>query len=318
MLNVANTGRKLTRSTRAILLGGVFLPAGMLLASGAVMAQSGDGQPPAPAPQAQAQPAAPDAQGTEISDEWRATLAKFGTFSKNERYGEIWKPNAVPADWKPYPACYWTYKKDIGWYLDDPTEWGKIVHHHGRWTQDEDQTWVWTAGTEFSPAWVVWDNSQSKVGWAPKLPDIDEKDVDFESYKQSGAFQYLEAAKFGMKCGPSIPPVASAPPPPRFAAPAPRVADMAPPPVRVAPIPVVGGGGGYVTGGGYAGGGGVWTGGGWTGGGICRFKPWLPRCGRPPVNICKIKPWLKFCKVADHRPPSCSTGIRPSWCAPVC
>lgn len=284
---------------RAALVAGILLPAGAFVPS----ASAAFAQTPAPA-------AAPAQPATTISAEFRQVLEKSGTFIKHERYGEVWKPNVVDQNWKPYPECLWTYKKDTGWYLDDPSDWGQIVHHYGRWTMDNDQGWLWVAGSEFSPGWVVWDNTPGKVGWAPKMPEIDEKEIEFKDYKESGLFQYVDAAKFGQGCKPARAPIVSAPPPPpRFSsyALAPRVSS------------------GYVSGGGYTGGGyvsggyvtGGWTGGGWTGGHICKFKPWLPKCNWKPGNFCKKFPAHPKCKFVGL-PPACSKGIKPAWCAPIC
>lgn len=301
MNSVLCIDQKLRIAARAALIASILLPASAALSGFQAIAQEGPGQPgisagPGAPPAPQAAPAA-----TQISAEFRQILEQHGSFAKHERYGEVWQPANVAQDWQPYPACLWTYKQDTGWYLDDPSEWGRIVHHHGRWTQDGEKGWVWVAGAEFSPAWVVWDNSPSKVGWAPKMPDIDEKEIDLEEYKKSGAFQYVEAAKFGQKCGGPAPRISAAPPPPRFA------------PIRAAePMPVQGGytGGGYV-GGGIVGGGIVVV------GGICKFKPWLPRCRPFTGNFCLRHPFHPRCRVAKL-PPSCSSGIRPSWCAPIC
>ena len=51
--------------------------------------------------------------------------------------------------------------KDLGWYYDDSTEWGRIVHHYGRWAHDTALGWVWVGGEEFSPGWVVWRTSET-------------------------------------------------------------------------------------------------------------------------------------------------------------
>jgi hypothetical protein len=115
-----------------------------------------------------------------VSDEWRQVLGQSGTFFNHARYGEVWKPGVTPQSWHPYPACYWKNTQKFGWYFDDPTEWGKIVHHHGRWTNDLEHGWIWVPGKEFSPGWVVWRTSNDYIGWAPQMPDQDIKDITAE------------------------------------------------------------------------------------------------------------------------------------------
>ena len=109
--------------------------------------------------------------------EFQAILAKYGSFQAHAKYGEVWIPSTqtVPQGWHPYPPCHWAHTKDLGWYFNDKTEWGKIVHHYGRWANDASLGWVWVKGEEFSPGWVVWRTSNegaaSKwVGWYWKLP----------------------------------------------------------------------------------------------------------------------------------------------------
>ena len=136
-------------------------------ASTAVHAQPA-GQPAAGAP-ADANPAAhgpaandPAGNATEaslISPEWLQILQKSGTFLTHARYGEVWKPAVTPQGWHPYPACYWKNTEKFGWCFDDLADWGAIVHHHGRWTNDSEHGWIWVPGKEFSPGWVVWRTS---------------------------------------------------------------------------------------------------------------------------------------------------------------
>ena len=95
------------------------------------------------------------AQQQTQDDPVRATLAQFGKFVAHPKYGEVWTPTVTPQDWHPYAPCNWVNSK-VGWYYNDQTPWGAIVHHYGRWTHDDQMGWIWIPGGEFSPGWVVW------------------------------------------------------------------------------------------------------------------------------------------------------------------
>ena len=62
----------------------------------------------------------------------RNTAASCST----QKYGEVWVPTVTPQGWHPYPPCNWVNSKQYGWYYDDKTPWGQIVHHYGRWVSD--------------------------------------------------------------------------------------------------------------------------------------------------------------------------------------
>ena len=111
---------------------------------------------------------------TSLPPEVRDTLSRYGSFASDDTYGEIWQPTVTPAGWHPYPPCHWVKAKRWGLFYNDQTEWGRIVHHFGRWIHDDIRGWMWIAGTEFSPAWVVWRSSRSWTGWAPLPPTNDE------------------------------------------------------------------------------------------------------------------------------------------------
>src|SRR5262245_8359086 len=99
--------------------------------------------------------AAVKAHAGTLAEQHKVVLAKYGTFEQHAKYGEVWIPSVTPQGWHPYQPCHWVYTK-YGWYFDDKTEWGMIVHHHGRWTHDAARGWMWVPGDEFSPGWVVW------------------------------------------------------------------------------------------------------------------------------------------------------------------
>ena len=148
--------------------------------------------------------AAPSARSATSNDtatiaEFKQTLAGFGTFVNHERYGEVWVPGVTPPGWHPYPACQWVYAKGTGWYFNDPTEWGKIVHHYGRWQHEAKTGWFWIPDQAWSPGWVSWRMNDKWIGWAPLPPNDDLKTVsaDLDTDK---LWTLMDAAKFGTGC----------------------------------------------------------------------------------------------------------------------
>ncbi|MGE3869028.1 MAG: DUF6600 domain-containing protein [Pseudorhodoplanes sp.] len=126
------------------------------------------------------------------------TLASYGSFYEHAKYGKVWVPAAttVPQGWHPYPACNWVYTK-YGWYFDDKTAWGEIVHHYGRWAHEPKLGWIWVPGEEFSPGWVMWRTSEQWIGWAPTPPDQDIKTLDADEFNTDKHWTFIETKKFG-------------------------------------------------------------------------------------------------------------------------
>jgi len=130
------------------------------------------------------------------------TLASYGTFFEHPKYGKVWMPsaNVAPQGWHPYQPCHWVNTK-YGWYFQDNTAWGAIVHHYGRWTHEAKLGWMWVPGEEFSPGWVVWRTSEQWVGWAPTPPDQDMKTLDADEFNTDKMWIFMETQKFGKTCG---------------------------------------------------------------------------------------------------------------------
>ena len=135
-----------------------------------------------------------------LIDQFKATLQAYGTFRPHPRYGEVWQPADVPQGWKPYAPCNWVADARLGWFYDDKTDWGRIVHHYGRWTHEEGTGWMWVPGEEFSPGWVVWRTSDQWVGWAPMPPDADVKTISADAFNTDKHWTFMEAAKFSNGC----------------------------------------------------------------------------------------------------------------------
>lgn len=140
------------------------------------------------------------AEAAPTLEEMKQTLAAYGAFVTSPKYGEVWKPTVTPQGWHPYPACDWVYTKDYGWYFDDKTPWGAIVHHYGRWTHDATEGWLWVPGVEFSPGWVVWRTSAEWVGWAPTMPDVDMTAANVAAFDDDKLWTFMDVKKFGSTC----------------------------------------------------------------------------------------------------------------------
>ncbi len=146
-------------------------------------------------------PAAAQAQQGQpepVQNEVRAVLTQYGKFVQHQRYGEVWVPTVTPQGWHPYPPCHWVFTKKFGWYFDDKTPWGQIVHHYGRWAHDAQTGWMWVPGAEFSPGWVVWKTNQEWIGWAPTPPDNDVPGISPAAFQSEWTF--MDIAKMREGC----------------------------------------------------------------------------------------------------------------------
>jgi hypothetical protein len=155
--------------------------------------------------------AAPQQQATQVAPDVRNTLSQYGRFVQHQKYGEVWVPTVTPQGWHPYPPCNWVNSKQYGWYYDDKTPWGQIVHHYGRWAYDAQMGWIWTPGSEFSPGWVVWRTSPEWVGWAPMMPDQDVQVIPASSFNNAGYWIFVETRKFAQGCNGTIAPASQVP-----------------------------------------------------------------------------------------------------------
>ncbi len=110
----------------------------------------------------------------QATEDFHYALEAFGSWQPHPRWGEVWVPDGVPPDWRPYTYGHWVYTDEWGWYwVSDPQEeaWGWITFHYGRWLRDRELGWFWVPGDEWGPAWVNWRGSDDYVGWAPLPPD---------------------------------------------------------------------------------------------------------------------------------------------------
>ena len=105
-------------------------------------------------------------------DSFHDRLAGAGTWHHDPRWGDVWRPNGVTRDFRPYfDRGHWVYTADYGWFWDADDPWGDIVFHYGRWVFDPAEGWIWLPGYVWAPAWVYWRFGDGFVGWMPAAPD---------------------------------------------------------------------------------------------------------------------------------------------------
>jgi hypothetical protein len=125
-----------------------------------------------------------------------ADLDEYGSWSRVSRYGNVWFPSQVEADWAPYRDGHWVWQEPWGWTWVDDAPWGFAPSHYGRWVHVSDR-WGWVPGPRnvrpvYAPALVAfvggsgWSLSitlggGSPIGWFPLGP----REVYEPSYKAS-------------------------------------------------------------------------------------------------------------------------------------
>jgi hypothetical protein len=118
-------------------------------------------------------PTAPvHAQQAEISVSlFYEQLSPHGKWVEHPRWGWVWYPVAVEADWRPYTRGRWVWTEEHGWMWVSAEPFGWATYHYGRWGYDDRYGWVWVPGRTWGPAWVAFRYSDRHVGWAPLPPD---------------------------------------------------------------------------------------------------------------------------------------------------
>ncbi len=110
----------------------------------------------------------------QVAADFQKALSPYGEWIRHPRFGMVWVPDDIPADWQPYRYGHWIYTDEWGWYwISDPEEedWGWVVFHYGRWAHERQLGWFWIPDDEWAPAWVDWRYGDDTVGWAPLPPD---------------------------------------------------------------------------------------------------------------------------------------------------
>ena len=97
-------------------------------------------------------------------------LDPYGDWYLDARYGWVWSPGYVRADWRPYLDGYWVYT-DWGWTWVSYDPWGADTYHYGRWDCLASNRWVWIPDDVWGPAWVSWRYGDGWAGWAPLPPE---------------------------------------------------------------------------------------------------------------------------------------------------
>jgi len=72
-------------------------------------------------------------------------LDRAGTWRETRRYGRVWVPTGVAADWAPYTTGQWVWDAYYGWTWVDDAPWGWAPYHYGRWV-GFDGWWGWAPG----------------------------------------------------------------------------------------------------------------------------------------------------------------------------
>ncbi|MGH7031991.1 MAG: DUF6600 domain-containing protein, partial [Stellaceae bacterium] len=88
-----------------------------------------------------------------------ADLDQHGSWQTSPKYGEIWYPSQVPADWAPYRDGRWVWVEPWGWTWVGQQPWGFAPFHYGRWAHIGDR-WGWGPGQDvpqpvYAPALVA-------------------------------------------------------------------------------------------------------------------------------------------------------------------
>ena len=124
-----------------------------------------------------------------------------GIWRLDPKYGNVWIPNRVAADWTPYRNGHWTWVDPWGWTWVDDAPWGYAVSHYGRWAR-LGSSWGWVPGPAreqavYAPALVAFVGGKNfqvsasvggtaapAVGWFPLAP----REVYQPAYQVSRAY----------------------------------------------------------------------------------------------------------------------------------
>jgi hypothetical protein len=102
----------------------------------------------------------------ELSD-FEGELDQNGEWTYLAPYGNVWIPNGVDSDWRPYYNGRWTWLPLSGWTWWPYESWGWSTFHYGRWHWGLDLGWYWIPMNMWGPAWVDWWWDDFYFGWAP-------------------------------------------------------------------------------------------------------------------------------------------------------
>ncbi len=101
-------------------------------------------------------------------EEYEYELSRSGKWYYNTTYRtNIWVPNNVGSDWRPYYHGRWVWSPHYGYVWNSFDSWGFFTHHYGRWHWDPFYHWCWIPGYRWSPGWVSWFWDDTYYGWSP-------------------------------------------------------------------------------------------------------------------------------------------------------
>jgi hypothetical protein len=96
-------------------------------------------------------------------------LASQGSWVDYGRYGPVWYPTGVAANWRPYLDGRWVPTSE-GWVFETAEPWGWATYHFGNWMPTAKFGWVWVPGSTWYPSTVAWRAGDDFIGWAPLPP----------------------------------------------------------------------------------------------------------------------------------------------------
>lgn len=97
-------------------------------------------------------------------------LAPYGQWLQHPRWGLVWHPTQVSADFRPYRDGHWEDTDEYGTVWVSNYSWGDVPFHYGRWGYDPSYGWLWQPGYTWSPGWVAWREGAGNIGWLPIPP----------------------------------------------------------------------------------------------------------------------------------------------------
>jgi hypothetical protein len=96
-------------------------------------------------------------------------LVSYGHWVDYGRYGPVWYPTRVSANWRPYLDGRWVPTSE-GWVFETSEPWGWATYHFGNWMPTAEFGWVWVPGSTWYPSTTAWRVGDDLIGWAPIPP----------------------------------------------------------------------------------------------------------------------------------------------------
>ena len=116
---------------------------------------------------ASSSPGTPRDTSPKISRTTSPSSTRTASGATSPPYGDVWAPNGIDADWRPYWNGRWVWLGLSGWTWLPYEPWGWATFHYGRWHWGLDLGWYWIPMSMWGPAWVDWWWDDFYFGWAP-------------------------------------------------------------------------------------------------------------------------------------------------------